>query len=183
MRNIKNIVVHCSATPPSMDIGADEIRKWHTEERGWTDIGYHVVIRRDGTVEQGRPLDIAGAHVAGHNATSIGICYVGGVSESGQAEDNRTADQSRVLFETISSFKEQFPQAEVLGHRDFKRVKKSCPSFDVKQWYNEACNTRKEEPQPEKAPEKETVPQSTTYKSWLSIISTLLMKSLFFLRQ
>jgi len=177
MREIKYIVVHCSATPPSLDIGADEIRKWHTEERGWKDIGYHFVIRRDGSVEKGREIGRSGAHVRGYNANSIGVCYVGGVSESGKAEDNRTADQSRVLFATVSSLKKRWPKAEVLGHRDFPDVRKACPCFDVKQWYKDSCNTEKkaqeanekQEDQVKKEPEK-TDPQSMTFKSILSII-------------
>ena len=177
MREIKYIVVHCSATPPSLDIGADEIRKWHTEERGWKDIGYHFVIRRDGSVEKGREIGRSGAHVRGYNANSIGVCYVGGVSESGKAEDNRTADQSRVLFATVSSLKKRWPEAEVLGHRDFPDVRKACPCFDVKQWYKDSCNTEKkaqevkekQEDQVKKEPEK-TDRQSMTFKSILSII-------------
>ena len=177
MREIKYIVVHCSATPPSLDIGADEIRKWHTEERGWKDIGYHFVIRRDGSVEKGREIGRSGAHVRGYNANSIGVCYVGGVSESGKAEDNRTADQSRVLFATVSSLKKRWPKAEVLGHRDFPDVRKACPCFDVKQWYKDSCNTEKkaqeanekQEDQVKKEPEK-TDPRSMTFKSILSII-------------
>lgn len=183
MREINHIVIHCSATPPSMDIGVDEIRRWHTEERGWKDIGYHFVVRRDGTLEEGRQIGRSGAHVRGYNADSIGVCYIGGISESGKAEDNRTADQSRVLFETVSSLKERFPNAEVLGHRDFPGVRKACPCFDVKQWYNDSCNTEKkalepgekqrveekQEAQVKKEPEK-TDPQSMTFKSILSII-------------
>lgn len=177
MREIKHIVIHCSATPPSLDIGADEIRRWHTEERGWKDIGYHFVVRRDGSLEKGREIGRSGAHVRGYNADSIGVAYVGGVSESGKAEDNRTADQSRVLFETVSSLKEKWPEAEVLGHRDFPGVKKACPCFDVKQWYKDSCNTEKkaqeargkQEDQVKKEPEKMD-PPSMTFKSILSII-------------
>jgi len=183
MREITHIVIHCSATPPSMDIGADEIRRWHTEERKWTDIGYHFVVRRNGTLEKGRPLDRPGAHVRGKNATSIGICYVGGVSESGKAEDNRTADQSRTLFAAVSSLTERWPDAEVLGHRDFPGVTKACPCFDVKQWYKDSCNTEKKALEPEvkqQAEEKQEAPvkkepaktdrQSMTFKYILSII-------------
>ena len=172
-RHIDKIIVHCAATLPRLDIGVDEIRKWHTEERGWSDIGYHVVIRRDGTVEEGRPLARPGAHAKGENHSSIGVCYVGGVSETGAPEDNRTADQSVALFKVIQEFQEQFPGAAVLGHRDLKGVTKACPCFDVRTWYTEACSNtstkRKELREERKAPEK-TDHQSMTSKSSLSII-------------
>lgn len=168
MRDIKQIVIHCSATTPSMDIGAHEIKRWHTEERGWTDIGYHLVCRRDGTIERGRPFKRPGAHVKGYNHSSIGICWVGGVSESGKAEDNRTADQSLALYQEITRLKEQFPGAEVLGHRDFPGVTKACPCFDVKDWL-ELCDTREKEETPREEKRK-TDPPNTTFKSLLSII-------------
>ncbi len=78
MREINEIIVHCSATPESMDIGVKEIRDWHVNDNKWDDIGYHFVIRRDGTIECGRSIDKAGAHCKGHNAHSIGMCLVGG---------------------------------------------------------------------------------------------------------
>jgi len=87
MRIIDTVIVHCSATKPSMDIGVDVIRQWHMN-KGWSDIGYHYVIRRNGAVELGRDLDKdgdvdeeIGAHAYGHNATSIGICLIGGVDD------------------------------------------------------------------------------------------------------
>ena len=84
MRKINEVIVHCAFTPTDMDIGAAEIKMWHTEApRNWSDIGYHYVIRRDGTIETGRPLSISGAHARGHNANSIGICLVGGAKRDG----------------------------------------------------------------------------------------------------
>ena len=160
MRDIKQIVVHCSATPPSMDIGVNEIRRWHTEERGWTDIGYHFVCRRDGSIEEGRTLVRPGAHVKGHNHSSIGICWVGGISASSKAEDNRTGDQSLALFEKITELKQRFPEAEVLGHRDFPGVTKDCPCFDVRTWYSELCDTKTKEDQES----GRTHPPNTTFK-------------------
>ena len=77
MRFIEKIVIHCTFTPPTMNIGVEEVRKWHVEENKWSDIGYHFVIRRDGTVESGRPVERPGAHVKGHNSNSIGIAWVG----------------------------------------------------------------------------------------------------------
>lgn len=78
-KETKRIVVHCSATTPGMDIGAAEIRDWHVNENSWDDIGYHIVIRRDGTIEMGRQEGAQGAHAAGYNHDSFAICLVGGI--------------------------------------------------------------------------------------------------------
>lgn len=136
MRNINLIAVHGAATPADMDIGAAEIRRWHTDPppagNGWRDIGYHYVIRRDGRVEEGRPLAEAGAHIAGHNAASIGVCLVG----SGAPRPNYTAAQYIALHGLIHSLLGRFPAAEVAGHYEFDPHKPYCPGFDVKAFFN-----------------------------------------------
>lgn len=134
MRRIDEIVVHCSATPPNIDIGAAEIREWH-QGRGWRDIGYHFVIRRDGTIERGRPLEQPGAHVARHNANSIGICMVGGVSKLQDPEPNYTDAQWAMLYAVVVALVLRHPNARVMGHRDFPGVAKACPCFDVMSWW------------------------------------------------
>ena len=143
MRNIKYIVIHCSATKanidanvtlPGEDIGAKEIRRWHVVDRGYSDIGYHFVIRRDGTVETGRPLARIGAHVLNYNANSIGICLVGGLDESGKAENNFEPLQWESLKKLVADLKKRFPKAVIQGHRDFPRVAKECPCFDARAW-------------------------------------------------
>ena len=128
------IVIHCSATPPGMDIGAAEIGRWH-RARGWLEIGYHFVIRRDGKVELGRSIMRAGAHVKGYNDMSLGICLIGGSSKFNlkRAENNFTPLQWEALTELLIVTSELFPNVEVVGHRDLDD-KKSCPSFDVKEW-------------------------------------------------
>lgn len=135
MRPIELIVIHCAATPPSADITAADIDRWH-RSRGWLGIGYHYVIRRNGKVETGRPLDRAGAHVAGHNSRSIGICLAGGVAEKDRKtpEANFTPEQYAELALLIETLVERFPGAEVLGHRDIPGVAKDCPSFDARSW-------------------------------------------------
>ena len=138
MRVIKYIVVHCAATKASADIGAVDIRRWHVKGNGWRDIGYHYVIRRGGAVEPGRPLEQAGAHVAGYNSHSIGICLVGGLDESGRAENNFTPPQFDSLKALTAKLSAAFPKAEILGHRDFPGVKKDCPCFEVRKWVEEA---------------------------------------------
>lgn len=134
------IFVHCSATKPNMDIGASEIREWHLR-RGWSDIGYNYVIRRNGVVEGGRDIDNdgdymeeIGAHVRGYNSVSIGICLVGGVDWQGRSDFNYTKEQMSSLETLIGQVKAEYPQAEVLGHRD-KDNGKDCPCFDVKSWW------------------------------------------------
>lgn len=132
-KNTSAIFVHCSATKPSMDIGASEIRKWH-KERGWSDIGYHFVIRRDGTIEDGRPVDAVGAHVQGWNSRSVGVCLVGGVSEenANQYEANFTPEQMESLCGLLGKLKVQYPRAMIMAHHDV--APKACPSFDLKLW-------------------------------------------------
>ena len=102
MRDIKKIIIHCSATSAEMDIGAKEIAQWH-KDRGWSDIGYHFVIRRDGTIEHGRPVERPGAHARHHNNDSIGICLVGGINESGEPDSNFTFDQIVSLKQAIDN--------------------------------------------------------------------------------
>lgn len=133
MREINLIVIHAAATPPGMDVGVEEIRRWHVDERGWSDIGYHYVIRRDGRFEAGRPIERQGAHARGYNENSIGVCLVGGVDEDGNADCNYTAFQWTQLAILIEGLMKAYPDAEVLGHRDLGS-NKACPVFDVKAW-------------------------------------------------
>lgn len=133
------IAIHCSATKPGMDIGADEIRQWH-KDSGWEDIGYHYVIRRNGTLEDGRELNAVGAHVAGFNSRSVGICLVGGVGDLGRAEDNFKPAQMQTLEKLVKQLKKIWPDAIVQGHRDFPNVAKDCPSFDVESWWDDVTD-------------------------------------------
>ena len=139
MRQIDLIVLHCSDTVASMDIGADEIRRWHmSDPRTWSDIGYHFVIRRDGTLEQGRPIDIPGAHAYGYNAHSIGVVMVGGKSRGGAADCNFTQAQWAALDDTVRTLRSTYGQTtEVIGHRDLPGVGKACPTFDVNAYLTE----------------------------------------------
>jgi len=130
MRDINEIIVHCSATKPTMDIGARDIREWHMA-RGWTDIGYHFVIRRDGSVDDGRPVSKIGAHARGHNEESIGVCIVGGVDANNKPDSNYTIVQLNVLVSLVARLKDEFGITKVTGHRDYSSMK-ACPCFDVK---------------------------------------------------
>lgn len=135
---------HCSATPPSMDIGCCDIRRWHVEERCWSDIGYHRVIKRDGTIEKGRRLQNQGAHALDHNRDSIGVCLVGGIDEDGNSVMNFTEAQEQSMFELKAMIDRKYPDIEHLGHRDVSpdldgdgvveehEWLKDCPCFDVR---------------------------------------------------
>ena len=128
------IVIHCSATRGSQNFTAADIRRWHLD-KGWKDIGYHYVIRRDGTVEPGRAPNAIGSHVQGHNADSVGICMVGGIDDkTWKPADNFTAAQWKSLRTLVERLTKTYPAAKVLGHRDFAGVNKACPSFAAKVW-------------------------------------------------
>lgn len=133
-REINLIVLHCSATPAKMDIGVDEITDWHVNGNKWSDIGYHFVIKRNGLIEEGRPLEKAGAHAKGFNTRSIGICIVGGTDDNGKPEDNKTLEQEKSLAELIFELQLLFPGVKVIGHNEVSS--KDCPSFDVQEWLN-----------------------------------------------
>jgi N-acetylmuramoyl-L-alanine amidase len=135
VRPIEHIIIHCAATKPGMDIGAAEIRKWHVDGNRWNDIGYHYVIRRSGDVEAGRSEHIAGAHVAGHNADSIGVCLVGGIDDKGRPDANFTRAQWAALEHLVKQLLVRYPGATVSGHRDWTDAK-ACPSFDVRSWWS-----------------------------------------------
>lgn len=135
------VVVHCSDTPAKSDIGSEEITRWHTDPppkgNGWKAIGYAFVIRRNGVIEKGRDLDgdgdaldEVGAHAAGSNARSVGICLAGG-----KPAGDFTADQLKSLRFILMELDSRFPGIEILGHRDLPGVTKSCPTFDVRHWW------------------------------------------------
>lgn len=133
MRPIEKLVVHCSATPAGKPFRAADIDRWH-REKGWSGIGYHYVICLDGSIEPGRDLAEAGAHVSGHNAKTIGICLIGGVDATGKAANTFNARQFEALELLLQGLRARFPKAGICGHRDFPKVAKDCPSFDVRQW-------------------------------------------------
>lgn len=130
MRSINKIIIHCSATREGKDYTVADITRWH-KARGWRTIGYHFVIYRDGSVHKGRNLEEIGAHCVGHNAHSVGICYIGGLSADGKtSKDTRTQEQRTALRKLVEDLQQQFPGATLHGHREF--ANKSCPCFDVK---------------------------------------------------
>lgn len=128
-RNIKEIIVHCSATPEGKDFTVAQIRQWHLQ-RGFTDIGYHYVVYRDGSIHEGRPEYKSGGHCTGHNAISIGVCYIGGCEKDGKTpKDTRTLAQKESLIKLLKQLKSKYPKATIHGHREF--ANKACPSFNA----------------------------------------------------
>ena len=148
-RNISRIFVHCTGTREGQDVDAATIRAWH-KARGWRDIGYHFVIRLDGTIERGRPENQVGSHARGFNTGSVALVYVGGLDAQGQPKDTRTPAQIEAMRKLVGDLTAVYPGAEVLGHRDISPDKdgdgvvephewlKACPCFDVRRWWQEA---------------------------------------------
>lgn len=133
-RTIREIIVHCSATPEGKPFTVDDIRRWHLQQ-GWADIGYHYVIGLHGELWEGRPVDKAGAHCTNHNRFSIGVCYIGGMDKANKkAKDTRTLQQKAQLLMLLQELKKLYPNAKIYGHRDFAR--KDCPSFDATSEYS-----------------------------------------------
>lgn len=132
-RNIKYIVVHCTATPT--DTKLESIKRYWREQRGWGDVpGYHYLIQRDGTIVQLLDERKNSYGVYKHNSECISIAYLGGIDKQGKPIDNRSEAQKNSMFDKIIELTERYPKAEVLGHRDFAGVKKACPCFDVREW-------------------------------------------------
>lgn len=133
MREINEIIIHCSATPCGRDVSAADIDRWH-RQRGWDGIGYHYVVRLDGSLEIGRPLDKVGAHCKGHNAHSIGVVYIGGIDEHGNNADTRTAEQRATLTTLVGFLAHSFSTIRnVCGHHDY--AARACPCFDAHEEY------------------------------------------------
>lgn len=129
MRQITKIIIHCTATPEGMDFTVDQIRACHLA-RKFSDIGYHYVVYRDGSVHRGRPVEQIGAHCKGQNACSIGISYVGGCAADGKTpKDTRTPRQKTALRELVGKLLKQYPGATLHGHYEF--ANKACPSFKI----------------------------------------------------
>ena len=132
MRPINEIIIHCTDTPITMDIGAAKIDEWH-KEKGWDCVGYHFVVKLNGEIEPGRAIDKVGAHCKWHNKYTIGICYVGGrVVSNGKVsfQDTRTPEQIRSLYLLVKFLLHCYPSiTKVSGHNDYSL--KKCPCFDV----------------------------------------------------
>lgn len=132
MRKIDNIVLHCTATPSATAV--ESITKYWKDILKWQNPGYHFIIEPNGKITSLFPIEKVANGVKGHNQNSIHISYIGGLNEQKKAVDTRTNKQILSTITILLALREQFPNANILGHRDFEGVNKSCPGFDVKSW-------------------------------------------------
>ena len=142
MKDVLYIVVHCTATRLSQRVTIDDIDRWH-KARGFAQCGYHWYIDREGTIKEGRSEKFAGAHVRHYNQHAIGVCYEGGLDEKGKPADTRTPEQIAALWFLLEDLHRDYPNAKIVGHRDFPHVSKQCPCFDVQKEFatlNETLN-------------------------------------------
>jgi len=132
MRKITHLVLHCTATPQTATV--ENIQRYWRQELKWKAPGYHHLIQPGGQAIRLAPDEVVTNGVAGHNRNSIHISYIGGVDQWNKPTDNRTAEQLLTMTNLVKYYKGLYPNAIVLGHRDFPGVAKACPSFDVKNW-------------------------------------------------
>lgn len=135
MLPIKNLTIHCTATPEGRDNTAAEVTKWDIERFGQP--SYHFVIELDGKAVRTLPDNKRGAHVARNNTGNIGISYVGGtesLNAGGKPKDTRTKAQKQAMRDLVLAYQKQYPGIRVRGHREWPGVAKACPSFDVQAW-------------------------------------------------
>ena len=128
------IVVHCTGTPMNIACGYKEIDHYHRNVLNWKNgCGYHFIIRRNGTIENGRPVEMVGAHCHGHNRHSVGIVYEGGLGQDGKPADTRTPEQKQAMRRLLEDLKKDYPKAVIAGHNVFSN--KACPCFDAVKEY------------------------------------------------
>ena len=130
------VAIHCSATPPTMDIGVEKIREWHVKDNGWDDVGYHHVIRRCGTLEPARPEEMQGVHAPKVNHRSIGVCMIGGSDTNGDWSNNFTDEQWVTLKSLLLNLTKKYEIKKIIGHYQVDD-KKKCPSFNVPEYLEE----------------------------------------------
>jgi len=133
MRNIKYIVIHCTATQPNTK--KEAILSYWKNTLKWKTVGYHRLIDANGVINELAKYEQITNGVKGYNSESIHFSYIGGIDESGRPKDTRTLKQKESLLYLIKQAKKQFPNAIVQGHKDFKGVAKACPSFEAKNEY------------------------------------------------
>lgn len=135
MRDIRYIVVHCTATDQTAKV--DAIKRYWKDILKWSRPGYHYIINANGIVEQLQNEDLPSNGVSGFNSMSVNISYIGGIDRDGKLVDNRTEQQKRSLLSILKVLKAKYPKAEIRGHRDFPNVAKACPCFDAKKEYRD----------------------------------------------
>lgn len=172
MRKITGVFVHCTATPANWRDGqatsakVAEVRRWHVSDRGWSDIGYHYLIDRDGTVATGRPMARDGAHAVGHNRGTIGIALFGGhgSAETDKFLDNYTVAQWQALAKLLREIWDDFGPIPVRGHNEV--AAKACPGFNVGDWLVDV-NAKAAKP---------AAPPAPTQPGWLAALLAALTR-------
>lgn len=139
MRDVRCIILHCSATRWNQDIGVKEIDQWH-KARGFAKIGYNKVIRLSGKIEDGRDYNEVGAHCQGFNKYSIGICYVGGIDSEGKCVDTRNEKQKYSLHYLVDCIRSSYGNIPVIAHNWFN-ANKACPCIRQSE-LNKEFNTK-----------------------------------------
>lgn len=135
MRQIKYIVIHCTAT--HQDAKIDSMVNHWRKVLGWINNGYHYIIDKNGNHTKITDLNKIANGVKGYNKYSIHISYIGGIDSKGIPIDNRTIEQKDKILYLLRELKRQFPNAIIQGHRDFPNVKKACPCFNASEEYAE----------------------------------------------
>lgn len=130
------IVIHCSATPATMDIGVDKIREWHVDDNKWDDVGYHHIITRNGTLEPARPEEMQGSHNPKTNYRSVAVCMIGGSNSNGDWENNFLDPQWVTLKALLLNLIEKYDIKKIIGHYQVDD-RKECPSFKVPEYLEE----------------------------------------------
>jgi N-acetylmuramoyl-L-alanine amidase len=133
MRIIKYIVIHCTATQPNTK--KEAILNYWKNTLKWKSVGYHRLIDANGIIHELSKYEEPTNGVKGYNSESIHFSYIGGIDEAGRPKDTRTIKQKESLLYLVQKAKKKYPEAIVLGHKDFKGVVKACPSFDAKTEY------------------------------------------------
>ncbi len=154
MREIKEIILHCTATPADRKLTVQEVRNWHVKGNGWDDIGYHFLVHQDGTVERGRHIDKVGAHTWGNNYGSIGVAYCGGVVKKTKksldkekpkskttlvSKDTMTKEQEVAFRDLVKFLEVCFGELKVRGHNDYNEGK-DCPGFNMRDKFGDLVN-------------------------------------------
>lgn len=133
MRDVRYIVVHCTATAQSATVTA--IVNFWQNVRKWKSPGYHIIVKPNGEAVRLAKDEVVTNGVAGFNSQSLHVCYIGGVTQNGTPIDNRTEQQKETIQKIIREWKLKYPKAIVQGHRDFPNVRKACPSFNARREY------------------------------------------------
>ena len=141
MRPVNEIIIHCTATRPGWwkdKTAAEktaELRRWHVEDRNWSDIGYHYTIDRDGEITKGRSMERNGAHTKGRNKNTCGIALFGGFGSTSndRVSENFTPEQMASLQQLIADLTNTYPITKVSGHNQY--APKACPGFNVSNYF------------------------------------------------